>query len=48
MKKMNQLKNKYILVTGASAGIGFQIAKDFLLEGAFVGIHYSNNQKGAN
>ena len=47
MKKMNQLKNKYILVTGASAGIGFQIAKDFLLEGAFVGIHYSNNQKGA-
>ena len=47
MKGKNQLKNKYILVTGASSGIGFQIAKDFLLEGSFVGIHYSENQKGA-
>ena len=47
MKEKNQLKNKYILVTGASSGIGFQIAKDFLLEGSFVGVHYSENQKGA-
>jgi 3-oxoacyl-[acyl-carrier protein] reductase len=46
MKDKNQLKNKYVLVTGTSSGIGFQIAKDFILEGSFVGIHYHNNLKG--
>ena len=47
MSKKKQFQNKYILVTGASSGIGFQIAKDFLSEGAFVGIQYCNNMNGA-
>lgn len=47
MKNNNQLKNKYILVTGTNSGIGFQIAKDFLSEGALVGAHYYQDRKGA-
>ena len=36
-----------MLVTGASSGIGFQIAKDFLQLGAVVGVHYRHNEAGA-
>ncbi|KKU53094.1 MAG: hypothetical protein UX74_C0005G0028 [Parcubacteria group bacterium GW2011_GWA2_47_10b] len=46
MKASNQLKNNYVLITGASSGIGFQIAKDFLSEGALAGVHYCRNKKG--
>lgn len=41
------MKDKRILVTGASGGIGFQIACDFLKRGASVGAHYCHNQAGA-
>ena len=46
MKNENSMKNKIVFITGASSGIGFQAAKDFLLEGAFVGAHYCGNATG--
>jgi 3-oxoacyl-[acyl-carrier protein] reductase len=46
MSEKKQFLNKYILVTGASSGIGFQTAKDFLSEGAFVGVQYCKNISG--
>ncbi len=36
-----------MLVTGASSGIGFQVACDFLRKGAVVGAHYRHNKEGA-
>ena len=39
------LKNQRILVTGASQGIGFGVARAFLEEGARVVINSSNEQR---
>lgn len=39
------LKNKIAVVTGSSKGIGYSIAKDFLLEGAIVAICARNEKK---
>lgn len=41
------MKDKRVLVTGASGGIGFQIASDFLGQGAAVGAHYRSNEAAA-
>lgn len=41
------LKNKRVLVTGASSGIGAATAKLLGAHGAKVGVHYKKNQKGA-
>ena len=41
------MEDKWVLVTGASSGIGFQIASDFLKLGASVGAHYCRDQAGA-
>lgn len=41
------MKGKRVLITGASSGIGFQVATDFLKKGASVGAHYRSNQEGA-
>jgi len=42
------LKGKRILVTGASSGIGYQIASDFLKQGAYVGAHFRSDKNGVN
>lgn len=43
----SRTESKRILVTGASSGIGFQVAHDFLKLGTSVGAHYCHNQAGA-
>ena len=48
MKKIDFFKDKYVLVTGSSSGIGYEIAQDFLKRGCYVGVHYNKNKRGAN
>ena len=41
-----ELKNKKVLVTGSSSGIGAATAKMFAGQGCFVGVHYFRTKEG--
>ena len=45
--QINELKDQSILVTGASDGIGREIARLLMQNGARVAIHYNRNEKAA-
>src|SRR5947209_7521214 len=46
--KMNKLANKVAVVTGASKGIGADIAKYLAAEGASVVVNYASSKQGAD
>jgi 3-oxoacyl-[acyl-carrier protein] reductase len=47
LKKVKNLQNKVAVVTGASRGIGREIAKHLADEGAFVVVHYNSSENEA-
>ena len=44
----SEFKNKKILITGGSTGIGAELAKAFAKQGAIVGLHYLASADAAN
>lgn len=45
--QFSEFRNKKILITGASTGIGAELAKAFAKQGAIVGLHYFSSEDAA-
>ena len=45
--QFSEFRNKKILITGASTGIGAELAKAFTKQGAIVGLHYFSSEDAA-
>ena len=45
--QFSEYRNKKILITGASTGIGAELAKAFAKQGAIVGLHYFSSEDAA-
>jgi len=45
--QFSEFRNKKILITGASTGIGAELAKAFTKQGGIVGLHYLSSEDAA-
>ena len=48
MLTIPDLKDKAVLITGASTGIGAALAKAFAVQGAKIGLHYNSSKDAAD
>jgi 3-oxoacyl-[acyl-carrier protein] reductase len=47
MLRIDDLRNKFVLVTGASSGIGAAVSRAFAEQGAHVAVHWNSNTAAA-
>ena len=44
MSQITDLENKYVLITGASTGIGAELARAFAAQGARLALHFNSHE----